>query len=49
MCPKDDSILVGDDTASLGIRSGVQSSRNCILLKIMAVYDPDTFFRNVRN
>jgi len=49
MCLKEDSILFGGDTASLGNRSGVQSSRNCRFLQMMAVYDPDTFIRNVGN
>ena len=46
---KGDTILFGDDTASLGNQSRVQSSRNCILMQLMAVYGPDTFVRNVRN
>lgn len=47
ICLKDDSILFGDDTASPGNRSRAQSSRNCRLLQLVAVYGPDTFVRNV--
>ena len=46
---KDDSIVFGDETASLGNQSRVQSSRNCRLLQMKAVYVPDTFVRNVGN